>query len=895
MRTGNQYSLAVDVWSLGAVMHEILTSEIPFLDTYRPSDMDTDLTLCAEEAGPQLDSQRLHSYCNGSDTFPVESLEQNGVGKEGIDFVKSLMAINPADRRSAKDALNFLLSIRVFCQDLEPATTVSPHPAEVTTVVAHPVAVASPIAVVTPAPTHLAATSPIIEMTQSPIRLGVSSAVASAPIRPKAVPNATQVIWIPPMAGHGHDLRPQTSLYFTVNEADSPPPAEVTPYTGQYAGYQPHAPPATAYSGPGYSPPTRPQTTPYPGVAVPKFLHPPPLAQAIPQAGMYVPHYPHSNLKTPYLQSRSPYAPPEVTPSPRPSRSSTPPFHPQGIPNQRTSVQRAPSWSDTSSYAESSVAVRSGPPRVTSYPGPGMMGPPPPLHPHGAPYQEAGVRRSASTASHLGRPVGSGGNDSIRMGPALLICDLLGLSIPPSPDMVKLFAEEDQVVFKSLCSSAEKERIYGGSNSSHEETNDHLDLLAKYIEIIPAEHKFCSLEEPSAASYASALHILLETSRAVSGRNTHADKLGAIFAGEQKHDEARQCYQWVLDEKMKTLGKDHPDTLDSMFSIGLTYFAQRKYAKALEWYSRVLVERERVLGESHPDTLAVVNRIAGVLEGQGKKNEALGLYSRVQTGRERTLGPDHLDTLMAVSKMAGIFESQGKRYKALESYNRVMAVKERVLGENHPDTLVTATKIGSILSIQGQKNEALVLYRRVLTERERALGPDHLDTLKAVSKIAGVFNTQGKHGEALELYKRVLSGRERAVGMAHSSTLRTVKNIASVFKNQGRPNEALEWYRRALNGRERTLGMQHPDTKAVRNTVSELVQQIATLEHKGSTEQRRPVYNPTKQTPPPGYNQFEPRMPVPSSQSKWIAQRPPQKEGIGARFNAKFKSMLNLD
>lgn len=116
MRSGNQYSNAVDLWALGVVIHEVLTSEIPFLDTYLDSDLDTDFASCMLNPVPQLDGDMLHNYCTGSDPFPVESLRKSGVSDEGVDFVKGLMAPNPADRMTAKNALSCLPSIQDFCK-----------------------------------------------------------------------------------------------------------------------------------------------------------------------------------------------------------------------------------------------------------------------------------------------------------------------------------------------------------------------------------------------------------------------------------------------------------------------------------------------------------------------------------------------------------------------------------------------------------------------------------------------------------------------------------------------------------------------------------------------------------------------------------------------------------
>lgn len=81
------------------VIHEVLTSEIPFIDTYQPTE-----SIFSKNASTDLDMQLLHQYCSG-DPFPIEKLRQHCVCKDGIDFVMNLMAVNPTNRLSARDAL----------------------------------------------------------------------------------------------------------------------------------------------------------------------------------------------------------------------------------------------------------------------------------------------------------------------------------------------------------------------------------------------------------------------------------------------------------------------------------------------------------------------------------------------------------------------------------------------------------------------------------------------------------------------------------------------------------------------------------------------------------------------------------------------------------------------
>lgn len=98
------YTNAADLWALGCLVHEILTSEIPFL--YREVDFGTIVSgLELEETAQALDQTLLYEYCYGISEFPTASLDKSVIGKEGIDFVKRLLVVDPKCRPSASDAL----------------------------------------------------------------------------------------------------------------------------------------------------------------------------------------------------------------------------------------------------------------------------------------------------------------------------------------------------------------------------------------------------------------------------------------------------------------------------------------------------------------------------------------------------------------------------------------------------------------------------------------------------------------------------------------------------------------------------------------------------------------------------------------------------------------------
>lgn len=105
-RTGNleEFTYALDIWSLGCLVHELLTSQTPFCEI-----ADADAGETWDESGftvtgSQTDMGMLYQYCQGRSAFPTEVLQAAQVPQEGIDFVKGLLVADPRKRPEAVDA-----------------------------------------------------------------------------------------------------------------------------------------------------------------------------------------------------------------------------------------------------------------------------------------------------------------------------------------------------------------------------------------------------------------------------------------------------------------------------------------------------------------------------------------------------------------------------------------------------------------------------------------------------------------------------------------------------------------------------------------------------------------------------------------------------------------------
>jgi hypothetical protein len=75
----------------------------------------------------------------------------------------------------------------------------------------------------------------------------------------------------------------------------------------------------------------------------------------------------------------------------------------------------------------------------------------------------------------------------------------------------------------------------------------------------------------------------------------------------------------------------------------------------------VLEALERTLGREHPSTLNSVGNLAFVLRGKGLFDEAEALHRRALEARERTLGWEHPSTLNPVNNLKIVISDKGRQ------------------------------------------------------------------------------------------------------------------------------------------------------------------------------------------------------------------------------------------
>ncbi|KAJ6563808.1 hypothetical protein B0H19DRAFT_1258340 [Mycena capillaripes] len=78
--------------------------------------------------------------------------------------------------------------------------------------------------------------------------------------------------------------------------------------------------------------------------------------------------------------------------------------------------------------------------------------------------------------------------------------------------------------------------------------------------------------------------------------------------GKLQETEAQQVL--VLEESGEGLGEDHPDTLQAMGNVVVTYYKLGQFLQAEELCAGALEKHKKLLGEHHPDTIRTMHNLA---------------------------------------------------------------------------------------------------------------------------------------------------------------------------------------------------------------------------------------------------------------------------------------------
>ena len=114
-----------------------------------------------------------------------------------------------------------------------------------------------------------------------------------------------------------------------------------------------------------------------------------------------------------------------------------------------------------------------------------------------------------------------------------------------------------------------------------------------------------------------------------------------------------------------------------------------------------------MLGKDHRETLATMYDLAAIYNRQGRNAEAEKLYKETLEIRRRVLGQDHPSRLGSVSMLASVYLNQGRYAEAENLCKETLKIQRRVLRHDHPDTVGSMYHLASVAALRGDRKQVL--------------------------------------------------------------------------------------------------------------------------------------------------------------------------------------------
>jgi eukaryotic-like serine/threonine-protein kinase len=275
---------------------------------------------------------------------------------------------------------------------------------------------------------------------------------------------------------------------------------------------------------------------------------------------------------------------------------------------------------------------------------------------------------------------------------------------------------------------------------------------------------------------------------------------------------AHDLAQRALGIRMKLLGPDNPQTLETLDQIGSVLEREGKPAEAEKLDRQTLASELRVLGPEDPLTLMTMGRLAVAMLSQGRYADAEKLDREELAIATRTMGPDNPTALAAMAQLGSAIWFQARYAEAEQQFRQVLEMDRRVLGVDHPETLTALLLLGRALDSEGHSADAEPVYRQYLAQSQHVLGPEHRNVAIAMQDLATLVIHEGRLEEGEKLSRQLLALRLKILGPEHRETLLAQLELVDVLVKEGNYPEAEKQQRETLATQFRVLGPEDSDT-----------------------------------------------------------------------------------
>jgi serine/threonine protein kinase/tetratricopeptide (TPR) repeat protein len=275
------------------------------------------------------------------------------------------------------------------------------------------------------------------------------------------------------------------------------------------------------------------------------------------------------------------------------------------------------------------------------------------------------------------------------------------------------------------------------------------------------------------------------------------DDLGRVFERQGNLPGAEANYREALALRRKVLGNLNSSVAESLYRLAEVLFAQNRTAEAEPAYRESLAIWEKDQGVDDHHVTAVRMKLARALEAQDKLTEAEALLRQAHDSFRRVLPPDHPDLGGVQSRLAGLLGAQ-KKFVEAEPFGRAaLALGIQTLGRDDPNVAIVRKTLAWVLEQQDKFDEAETLLREDMAIQERTQ-PGRTTFFVAQIALGELLIRAKKFEDAAGLLQAAIEGLQKRDAIRGSSSRAPLvqqagRRLVELYEAWGKPDQAAAW------------------------------------------------------------------------------------------------------
>jgi non-specific serine/threonine protein kinase/serine/threonine-protein kinase len=218
-------------------------------------------------------------------------------------------------------------------------------------------------------------------------------------------------------------------------------------------------------------------------------------------------------------------------------------------------------------------------------------------------------------------------------------------------------------------SLATKEKVFGPEHPAVAASLKNLGVvlwrMGKYDQAKPLYERALSIEEkalgPEHAEVAGTLN-----------------NLALLAQDTGNYPEARRLYDRSLELLLKVYGPEHSEVAASLSNMAELFGKMGDYVRASALYKRSLAVFEKVFGAEHPEVASVLRSLAGIYVKTGDYTLAGPLYERSLGIREKAAEPDKAELAGTMEEYAALLRKVGRSSEAEKLEARAKSIRQQM-------------------------------------------------------------------------------------------------------------------------------------------------------------------------------------------------------------------------